>query len=231
MTSAPQAQRLGLAAPDGSPVDFYALLPSFGEHDIVHSAIHESAEILELGCGAGRMTHPLIDLGHPIACVDNSPGMLAHVRGADKICADIEGLDLGRSFPVVLLASHLVNTAEERQRRAFLEACARHIEPGGSILIQRADPSRGWEEGAESESIVHGVRIHTRVLSRRGTVIAAEGRYTIGERTWTHAYRSEILDDDAFERALELSALTLASWLDESRTWARAVTAESDKDR
>jgi len=212
-------------------VEFYALLPSFGEHDIVHSAIPEGAEILELGCGAGRMTHPLIDLGHPIACVDNSPEMLAHVRGAETICADIEGLDLGRTFPVVLLASHLVNTAEQRQRRAFLEACARHIEPGGSILIQRADPSRGWEPGTESDSIVHGVRIQTRVLSRLGTVISAQGNYTIGDRTWTHAYRSEILDDEAFGRALELSALTLASWLDESRTWARAVRAEPGKDR
>ena len=40
--------------------------------------------------------------------------MLAHVRGAETICARIEALDLGRRFPCVLLMSNLVNSDEER---------------------------------------------------------------------------------------------------------------------
>jgi hypothetical protein len=149
--------------------------------------------------------------------------MLARIRGAETICADIEGLNLGRTFPAVLLASHLVNTADARQRTAFLEACALHVEPGGSVLIQRTDPSHGWDPGEESDSTVEGVRIRHRVVSRAGTVISAVAHYTIGRRTWTHVYRAEVLDDEAFRKALAVGRLKLAMWLDERRTWAQAV--------
>jgi len=63
-----------------------------------------------VGCGTGRITHPLVALGHPVVAVDESPEMLAHVRDAEKVCARIEHLALGRRFDVVLLASHLINT-------------------------------------------------------------------------------------------------------------------------
>lgn len=214
---------MGATAPDGSPVDFYVALPSLGEAEIVHGAIPERSEILELGCGAGRMTHRLLELGHPVVAVDDSPEMLAHVRDARAVCARIEGLNLGRTFPVVLLASHLVNTADRRQQRAFLDTCSSHADPGGTVLIQRADPSRPWAPGTESDSTVKGMRIRTRVLSGQGTTFSAVGEYTIGQRTWTHAYRTEILDDDAFGKALDRSGLRLERWLDERRTWAQAV--------
>ncbi len=207
-------------APDGSPVEFYAALPAFGEAELVHGAIFPGAEILELGCGAGRLTHRLTELGHAVVGVDNSAAMLAHVRAAQTVCADIEELDLGRQYPAVLLASHLVNTADSYQRRAFLDTCARHVASDGSALIQRADPTRGWETGSNSESTIEGVRIRTRVQSRNGMVISAVGEYTIGDRTWTHTYTSEVLDDEAFERTLSESGLELVRWLDDHRTWA-----------
>ncbi|WP_206784385.1 bifunctional 2-polyprenyl-6-hydroxyphenol methylase/3-demethylubiquinol 3-O-methyltransferase UbiG [Amycolatopsis sp. MtRt-6] len=76
---------------DGSPVDVYLLLPP-------------NASILELGSGAGRVTHPLLDLGHEVVAVDDSASMLAHVR-AETVCARIGNLDLGRTFDAVLLGS------------------------------------------------------------------------------------------------------------------------------
>ena len=54
----------GVITPDGCAVDFYVMLPDFGEPAIVHEAAGPGASILELGCGAGRVTHPLIALGH-----------------------------------------------------------------------------------------------------------------------------------------------------------------------
>jgi Trk K+ transport system NAD-binding subunit len=44
---------------------------------------------------AGRVTHPLIELGHEVAAVDESPEMLARVRGAQTVLARIQDLDLG----------------------------------------------------------------------------------------------------------------------------------------
>src|SRR5919198_5137029 len=50
-------------APDGSPVEIYRRLPATGEPELIHGAIPAGASILELGCGAGRITHELIRLG------------------------------------------------------------------------------------------------------------------------------------------------------------------------
>jgi SAM-dependent methyltransferase len=83
----------GPRAPGGSPVELYALAPPEGEPEIVHAAVPSGAAILELGCGAGRITHRLVELGHPVVGVDQSPEMLAHVRGAETVLADIETLD------------------------------------------------------------------------------------------------------------------------------------------
>ena len=49
----------GVITPDGCAVDFYRVLPAMGEPEVVHGAILAGAGILELGAGAGRMTHPL----------------------------------------------------------------------------------------------------------------------------------------------------------------------------
>ena len=88
----------GVITPDGCAVDFYARMTAMGEPEIVHDAIPAGASILELGCGAGRVTHPLVALGHPVTAVDESPEMLAHVRGAETVRARIEDLALGRRF-------------------------------------------------------------------------------------------------------------------------------------
>ncbi|WP_328605353.1 hypothetical protein OG943_35855 [Amycolatopsis sp. NBC_00345] len=49
------------------------------------------------------MTHPLVALSHRVVAVDDSPEMLAHVRGAETVCARIGDLRLGRRFGGVLL--------------------------------------------------------------------------------------------------------------------------------
>ena len=67
--------------------------------------------------------------------------MLAHVRGADKMCAQIEGLDLRRRFDAVLLASNLLSTNPE-QRRAFLDTSLRHSD----LVIVETLPI-GWYAG------------------------------------------------------------------------------------
>src|SRR5579862_1586326 len=112
------------AAPDGSPVEVYARLPELAEGEVVASVLPAGASVLELGCGTGRITRQLVRLGYRVTAVDESPEMLAHVRDAEAVEARIEGLDLGRRFDAVLLASNLLS--DDGARTAFLETCARH---------------------------------------------------------------------------------------------------------
>lgn len=69
----------GAYAPDGSPVEVYRLMRPHREPELIHSVLPEGCEILELGCGAGRITHALLALGHPVTAVDQSFEMLSHV--------------------------------------------------------------------------------------------------------------------------------------------------------
>ena len=208
-------------APDGSPIEMYTRMPTFGEPEIVHAAIPPGAEILELGSGAGRMTHRLLELGHPVTAVDNSREMLAHVRGAETLLSDIEELDLGRRFACVLMASHLIDDPEEL-RTVLLATCVRHVEADGAVIIQRYDPV--WAADPQpSDSERGGVR--TRVIDprREGRLLTATVEWEMDGRTWRQGpFTATILDDAELEAALVASGLRLERWLDERRTWLLA---------
>jgi SAM-dependent methyltransferase len=215
----------GVITPDGCAVDFYARMSAMGEPEIVHGAIPAGASILELGCGAGRITHPLLALGHPVVAVDESPEMLAHVRGAETVHARIEELALGRRFDVVLLASHLINTDDTVDRSALLAACLRHVAGDGSVIIQRQAP--GWfAAAADAESTRDGVTIRVRDVSRPAPgLVSATMEYVDGDRVWTHTFTVRRLDDAELTAVLAGSGLRLDRYLTEDRSWLRAVPA------
>jgi len=213
-------------APDGSPVEMYARLPSLGEPELVHEAIPPGAAILELGAGAGRMTHRLLELGHPVTAVDTSAEMLARIRGAETVHADIVGLELGRTFGAVLLASQLINVDDDVERAGFIETCARHVAPDGLVLIQRYEPA--WAaDPTPTDSEVDGLRIRVLDPRRDGERLRAAVEYRLEGRHWTHGpFTSRILADDELGARLWVGGLHLDRWLDERRTWLAATLAE-----
>ena len=211
---------MGEVAPDGSPVPLYAALEPLGEPELVHAAVPASSEILELGCGAGRITHALIALGHAVVAVDQSAEMLAHVRGAEAVLADIETLRLGRRFPVVLLASNFLNHPDTRERRAFLETCAEHVQPDGRVLLERMPPEWGPREGTAERG---GLRMTMRNASREGQLVAATMEYEVAGEIWTHAFTAVLLSDEELDEDLAAAGLERRRWLDESRSWLEAA--------
>lgn len=213
-------------APDGSPVELYARLASMGEPELVHEVIAPGAEILELGAGAGRMTHRLLELGHPVTAVDSSAAMLAHIRGASTVQADIVDLDLGRTFDCVLLASQLINVDDDTQRAAFLATCARHVAPDGVVLIQRYAPVFA-DDPRPSERETDGLRIRLIDPRRDGERLHATVEYELEGQRWTHGpFTSRILADDELESRLYVAGLHLARWLDDGRSWLLATPAD-----
>jgi SAM-dependent methyltransferase len=210
---------MSATAPDGSPVGLYATLAALGEPQLVHETVPPGSEILELGCGAGRITHELTALGHPVVAVDNSPEMLAHIRGAETVLGDIETLDLGRRFRVVLLASNFLNAPDDRELDAVLAACARHVADDGQVLLERMPPE--WEP-RQGTSEAGGVRISISELVRDGDLVSAVMRYEAGAERWSHAFTARLISDLDLDVALERAGLRRAHWLDERRTWLDA---------
>lgn len=215
------------AAPDGSPVGFFTRLSADEEPVVIHSAIAPGCSVLDLGCGGGRFAHPLIALGHPVVAVDQSPEMLAHVVGAEKVLADIEGLDLGRTFGAVLLAGSLVNFAADDDRRIeLLRTCARHVAPGGKVILQRLAPD--WVP-APFTTEADGVSIELASVEASGPEFSGTITYGIGADRWVQQARARVLDDQALESLLARVGLTLSRHLDWKGTWVEVVAAERDE--
>lgn len=207
-------------ATDGSPIRLYATLPALGEPELVHGAIPEASEILELGAGAGRITHGLLALGHPVVAVDQSPEMLAHVVGAETVPADLETLDLGRRFPVVLLASHFINDVDREHVRSYLACCARHVLPDGQVLLE-GYPA-GWEPNTDWTE-VGGVRLRMRSFALEGPLLRGEMEYVIGESTYVHVFDALLVTDAELDRDLSASGLERRRTLDPRGAWIEAV--------
>lgn len=226
MTRAPGAEDgtgPGVITPDGCAVELYRVLPAMGEPEVVHAAIPAGAAILELGAGAGRVTHPLIGLGHPVVAVDESAEMLACIQGAETVRAKIQDLRLGRRFDVVLLASFLVNVADRGLRRRFLETCREHVREEGCVLVQRHPPA-WFDEAAEGERSSGGIIFRLRDLSRPGPgLLAATVEYQVGERVWTQMFTAERVGDKDLEAALGEAGLAVDAYLTGDGSWVRAV--------
>jgi SAM-dependent methyltransferase len=196
------------AAPDGSPVELYALLPEMDEGERVAEAMPVGGSVLELGCGAGRMTRQLVRLGFRVTAVDESAAMLAYVENAETVCARIDGLELGRPFDGVVLASNLINAPADTCK-AFLATCRRH-----SDLVVVEGLPLGWQP-EDRETQLGAVRSRLLVERLEGSMVHGSVEYTSGSRRWLHKFGMCVFaDQDELGAALAEAGLRLDRWLD-----------------
>ena len=215
----------GAITADGCAVDVYRVLPYRGELETIAAHLPRGCSVLELGCGTGRLTRRLLDRGHTVTAVDNSPQMLARVpTSATHVCCDIERLALGRAFDVALYASHLINVAHEATRQAQLAACHRHLSPQGTLIFQRFDPAwlRSVEPGAFPSS--GEVAIEIERVERRDGDVDMTVRYELGSNAWRHHFTARVLDDVEVHAALHQAGFEAPEWIDER--WGAATIAE-----
>ncbi|MGW1150947.1 class I SAM-dependent methyltransferase [Streptomyces rubiginosohelvolus] len=106
------------------------------------------ASVLELGVGTGRVALPLAERGFDVTGVESSEGMLARLAEKDPegritpVHGDFAGLDLGRSFDVVLAPFNVLCCAMAVDEQiALMHAMARHVTAGGHVVIETFDPS------------------------------------------------------------------------------------------
>jgi SAM-dependent methyltransferase len=182
-------------APDGSPVQLYLRLPERSEEaTLIHTLLPPGGSVLDLGCGTGRLAEPLARLGHQVTGVDNEPEMLAALRLATGVHADIGTLDLAARFDAVLLMSHFVDTDDEEFVAEVLATVRRHVAEDGFAIVERHPP--GWVATCvESTRETDGVRYVFGDLERSGDRLTATIRYEFDGRSAQQRFTVRDTDD------------------------------------
>ena len=201
-------------------MDVYLALPPGDTPLVIDSQLEVTGSILELGSGPGRITHPLIAMGHTVVAVDDSPEALEHVHGAETVLADLYTLDLERTFDAVVAGSHLINAPNRALRIQLLEVCSRHVRPGGVVLIERYEPD--WARSPRAgRSVLGEVIIEFEPIDVSDIRFRGRVTYTLGPRSWSQEFTALVVDDaDLIEDARRVG-LAVTGWLGEDRTWAR----------
>ncbi len=207
---------------DGSMADLYKRLTDSGESAVVPAAVPVGASILELGCGTGRMTRRLLELGHSVTATDNDPEMLRHVpTEAETVLGQIETLDLAVHYPVVLMASNLVNHPDQNIRSKLLRTCRRHITDSGVVVLQRYDPQfTGWDKNDWARR--GSVEVRIAALRRERNQFVATIKYRHGDQHWAQHFKAVILDDERLRPELLDANLRFARTLDREGSWVLA---------
>jgi SAM-dependent methyltransferase len=209
----------GAIAPDGCAVDLYTRLPVGAEPEIIAAATPPPASLLELGCGAGRITRSLTKLGYAVTAVDESAEMLAKVEGARTVLSRIEDLTLPGKFDVVLLASYLVHSPAADE---MLRICRRYVDFDGHVLIQRE--GAGWHTEVPRERPVAGgvARVVADTEDDDG-FHTVHVEYEFPDAHWTQKFRSRPLTVAQFDGLLKKAGLFVERYLTPDGTWVSAA--------
>lgn len=215
-----RGERPGAITADGSAVELYLRLPYRGEVDLIAPWI-SGRNVLELGCGVGRLTKQLLSRGFQVTAVDNSEDMLAHVPSeVIPVCSDIETLDIGARFDAVILASSLINVPASTQRAALLAACSRHLRRGGRFIFERYDPE--WLASAREGPLgaLGGIELSIDRLRRTPDSVEISLRSKSGSQAWVQHFAATPLDDGQVAECLRAAGLSSPTWID--KRWGYA---------
>ena len=124
------------------------------------------SRVLELGCGTGRVSIPLVKHGARLLGVDHSDAMLDVLRAKVPpdvearlrlTRADISDFDLGEVFDLVIAPFRVVqNLATDDELSGLLRCIRRHLAPDGRCILNAFRPNRAraemiaaWPSGEE----------------------------------------------------------------------------------
>lgn len=142
-----------------------ALVPDWpGELDfylnLALEAVRSGGEVLEIGCGTGRIALRLAQAGVGVLGLDVSSNMLSLAleksggrEGVRWIEGDMRSFDLGRQFPLILIPGHSFQhllTAEDQL--ACLRCIHEHLLPGGKLVIHVDHQDFEWLGGLRAQA-------------------------------------------------------------------------------
>jgi SAM-dependent methyltransferase len=115
--------------------------------------------ILELGCGTGRVTLPLMEVADYVCGIDYDFQMLSFLRkqlnskfNSNRVCfqADITCFHLKKLFSLILLPCNTYSGLTKDERLSVLRQVNKHLKPGGVFVVSMPNPDLFWQLPAES---------------------------------------------------------------------------------
>jgi 2-polyprenyl-3-methyl-5-hydroxy-6-metoxy-1,4-benzoquinol methylase len=183
----------------------------------------ESASVLDLGAGTGRVSIYLAGRGHKVTAVDWEPSLLevleqraaARKLEVETFCADVRNFTIDRQFDVVLAPMQLVQLLRGAdEQRAMLRRAARRLRPGGlfaAALMDLEGEVVGDEyapptpDMREIESWVYSSQPVAIVLDRVRTAVSPEGE----QQTSISCVRLELVTPESLEREMQAAGLAV----------------------
>lgn len=183
-----------------------------GEPDGLAPGSTPGFAVLRGSAGAGRALHALAALGLPFKNV------LQSIHDGDVGVAEIDRLDVGGPFDSVILASHLVNTPDERVRGAWLRAATRHAATAGAVLVEHHPVD--WAETAADEPAVPGGSLGMLEVRRHPPFVSAVSVFDVGGREVRQPFTARVLSDPELDLDLRRAGLRVRRRL--NPTWLLA---------
>lgn len=111
-------------------------------------SVKSGMNILEAGCGTGRLSHALASGGLRVTGIDISPEMLARAslkwdKKVTYICMDIREIALRRRFDAAIIAYNTLNLlATPSDVKRTLACIRKHMKENGLLLLQIFIPQK-----------------------------------------------------------------------------------------
>jgi len=129
-------------------------------------------QVVDLGCGTGRLSLPLAEHGARVLAVDVSPAMVrrleskAHERsvsGLDGLAAPIENLSLPAGSVDLIVSSYALHHLRDADKDRLVKAAYQWLRPGGTLLV--ADMMFGRGGSSQDRAII---KSKVRALAKKG---------------------------------------------------------------
>jgi ubiquinone/menaquinone biosynthesis C-methylase UbiE len=195
---------------------FYSWL-DYERHAVtIHALIEEkrpgARTVLDIACGTGRYTEQLARW-YEVEGLDLSQPMLrmARRRLPDTTFhnADMKAFDLSRSYDaLVCMFSSIAYVTSVEDLGSMLRCCARHLEPGGVLIIEPWFGPDAWMPGHIDARAVDGDGVKV----SRVTTSRVDGRRA--EMRWAWAVAWEDGTADAYVEEHPTGLFTVAEYAD-----------------